>query len=165
MSSWRKFLTGSQESRFASLLFLTPLPPPPPPHLKQHQPPPNCPFPAPDASLLFFLTCTFLRSWSHPVENQHVAPGHKSGGVKLTCTCPVFTSSSFPPRCHSAPPTNLFSSLPPSVSWPTGSLSSVKLQKIQVFTDLLSLCPESVTRPWAGRFMRSVAPRSADTTF
>lgn len=102
MLSWRKFLTGSQEGRLTSHL---PPPsssinPPPlshpfPPPLKQHWPPLTQSSPPPRSWLRFF-THTFLRSLSRPVENQHVAPGHKSGSEMLTCTCPVFTSSSFP---------------------------------------------------------------------
>lgn len=116
-----------------------------PPHLEQHhQPPPTCSCPPP----YFFFFYTNLRSLSHPVENQHVAPGHKSGLCEVDLQCLMFTSSSFSPLCHSAPPPDLFSSLPRLLTnWlPILSLIGSKHSGCFFFTDLLNLCPESGTR-------------------
>ena len=127
MLSWRKFLTGSQERRLTSSL-------PPPLSLSSNNTRLLQPAPALRHTLgLSFFTRTFLRSLSHPVENQHVAPGHKSGSVKLTCTCPVFTSSSFSPLCHSAPPPHLISPYTPPPLQLTNWLTFLtQVPKIQI---------------------------------
>lgn len=132
MSSWRKFLTGSQESRLNSL-----------PPLSSLLPPPTCSSPP-----LHSFSHTFLRSCC-PVENQHVAPGHKSGSVKLTCTCPVFTSSSFPLGVTQH---FLLIYSPPSSPDQLAHFSPSS-SKHSGFTKILSLCPESVTRLQVGKLM------------
>lgn len=164
MSSWRKFLTG-QPRELAHLLpppATAPLIPPPPPHrphLEQHrQPPPTCSCPPP----YFFFLYTNLRSLSHPVENQHVAPGHKSGLCEVDLQCLVFTSSSFSPLCHSAPPPNLFSSLPPSSP---DQLAPYSLShRLQTFRFFFYWFIELMPRKWnqtreLDKFMRSDAQK------
>lgn len=106
-----------------------------------NSPPPTSSFPLSSNLLLpsnsffplFSITCIFLTT----AENQHVLPGHKSGSVNLTCTCPLFTSSSFSLPCHSAPPPFLL----PSSCLDQLAYFSHSNSKTSGYSELIELVP------------------------